>query len=255
MRVRLQFEKKGNIRFIGHLDMLRYFQKAIRRAELPIKYSEGYHPHQLLSFAMPLGVGVESEGEYLDMELPDGEVKEADDHFLQDLKDRLNEEMASGVLVLSAKVVPKTEKNAMAAVAAASYEVWYEEKGISSLKAQGYDLEKLTEALRCFYEEAEHITVIKKTKKSEKEVDLKPLIFELSIKRKETEEKEIPDGHKAPEFSFLMLVSAGSENNVKPQLVMEAFHRFLQLSGEAPAIRILRKDLYRKTENGEFISL
>ena len=48
------------MKFVGHLDVMRYFQKAIRRAELPIAYSEGFSPHMLLSFASPLGVGISS---------------------------------------------------------------------------------------------------------------------------------------------------------------------------------------------------
>ena len=45
MRIRVRFEKMGNMRFIGHLDILRYFQKAFQRADIPVKYSEGFHPH------------------------------------------------------------------------------------------------------------------------------------------------------------------------------------------------------------------
>ena len=48
---------------------MRYFQKAIRRAGIPVSFSQGYHPHQLLTFASPLGVGMESSGEYLDIEV------------------------------------------------------------------------------------------------------------------------------------------------------------------------------------------
>ena len=57
------------MKYIGHLDIMRYFQKAIRRSGLPIKYSEGFNPHQIMSFASPLGVGITSEGEYMDIEL------------------------------------------------------------------------------------------------------------------------------------------------------------------------------------------
>ena len=69
MKYRVKFSKNGPVRFVGHLDMMRYFQKAIRRAGLPIKYSEGFNPHQIMSFAAPLGVGVTSDGEYMDIEL------------------------------------------------------------------------------------------------------------------------------------------------------------------------------------------
>ena len=58
MKIRIKFRKYGVMKFIGHLDMMRYFQKAMRRAEIDIAYSEGFSPHQIMSFAAPLGVGV-----------------------------------------------------------------------------------------------------------------------------------------------------------------------------------------------------
>ena len=69
MKLRMRFGKEGIVKFIGHLDIMRYFQKAFRRANVDITYSQGYHPHPCLSFASPLGVGLESRGEYLDMEV------------------------------------------------------------------------------------------------------------------------------------------------------------------------------------------
>ena len=67
MKIRIKFTKTGNMRFIGHLDILRYFQKLLRRAEVDVKYSEGFSPHPVMSFAQPLGLGDTSEGEYLDL--------------------------------------------------------------------------------------------------------------------------------------------------------------------------------------------
>ena len=68
LKVRIKFTKTGSLKFIGHLDVMRYFQKAFRRAEVDVAYSKGFSPHQLLSFAAPLGIGLTSEGEYLDAE-------------------------------------------------------------------------------------------------------------------------------------------------------------------------------------------
>ena len=68
MKIRIKFRKWGVMKFIGHLDMMRYFQKAVRRAKIDIRYSEGYSPHQIMSFAAPLGVGITSDGEYFDIE-------------------------------------------------------------------------------------------------------------------------------------------------------------------------------------------
>ena len=69
MRLRIKFRKYGVLRFIGHLDLMRFFQKAIRRAEIDIAYTTGFSPHQIMSFAAPLGVGLSSNGEYMDIEV------------------------------------------------------------------------------------------------------------------------------------------------------------------------------------------
>lgn len=86
MKIRIKFAKTGVMKFVGHLDVMRYFQKAIRRAELPIAYSEGFSPHMLLSFASPLGVGISSTGEYFDMVL-------AEDMKTDEIVKRLNATM------------------------------------------------------------------------------------------------------------------------------------------------------------------
>ena len=69
LKARIKFKKYGALRFIGHLDVMRFFQKAIRRAHIPIAYTGGYSPHMIMSFANPLGIGITSEGEYFDIEL------------------------------------------------------------------------------------------------------------------------------------------------------------------------------------------
>ena len=99
MKIRIKFAKTGVMKFVGHLDVMRYFQKAIRRAELPIAYSEGFSPHMLLSFASPLGVGISSTGEYFDMVL-------AEDMKTDEIVKRLNATMVEGMEVISARHVP-----------------------------------------------------------------------------------------------------------------------------------------------------
>ena len=82
------------MKFIGHLDIMRYFQKAIRRANIPIAFSGGFSPHMIMSFAAPLGVGVTSSGEYFDMELTDDSLSS------KEMEDRLNATMAEGMKVI-----------------------------------------------------------------------------------------------------------------------------------------------------------
>ena len=94
MKIRIKFSKQGAMKFVGHLDTMRYFQKAMRRAEVDIRYSEGFSPHQIMSFAAPLGVGLTGSGEYLDIEvLSSGSSKE--------MVRRLNETMVEDMEVLS----------------------------------------------------------------------------------------------------------------------------------------------------------
>lgn len=193
MKVRIKFSKHGAMKFIGHLDIMRYFQKAIRRTDIDIAYSTGFSPHQIMSFAMPLGVGLESDGEYFDVEM-NSLIS------CQDMQERLEQEMAPGMHILSVKVLPETAGNAMASVAAAKYQVSFRDG-----HAPTFDWKS---QLPLFYQQ-ESIIVMKQTKKSKIELDLKPGIYELKI---------VGD-------TIIMLVDASSAGNIKPSLVLEAFYK------------------------------
>ena len=114
MKARIKFRKYGVMRFIAHLDIMRYFQKAMRRAHIPIAFTQGFSPHMIMSFANPLGVGVTSEGEYFDIELQ-GYIS------TKDAVKQLNEVMVDGVEVLNLVELPEGQKTGMAIVAAAEY--------------------------------------------------------------------------------------------------------------------------------------
>lgn len=192
MKVRVKFEKYGAARFLGHLDTMRYFQKAVRRAKIPIAFSSGFRPHMIMSFAAPLGLGISSGGEYFDMELSGGMSS-------QDMVRRFNETMAEGFRVISARKVPEGKKhNAMALTAAARYQVSFLEKGGPT-----------AEELDAFYAQPA-ILVEKKTKSGLKTMDIKPGIYKLEIVREEP-------------FTCSMLLDASSAGHVGPKMVMEAF--------------------------------
>ena len=100
--------------------MMRYFQKAVRRAKIDIRYSEGYSPHQIMSFAAPLGVGITSDGEYFDIEVNESMTS-------KEAVAALNETMVDGVEVTSYVKLPDKAKTAMSIVAAADYRLSYKE--------------------------------------------------------------------------------------------------------------------------------
>ncbi|MGC8875430.1 MAG: TIGR03936 family radical SAM-associated protein, partial [Chloroflexia bacterium] len=68
-RYYLQFARGRELRFLSHLDMMRLWERAIRRAGLPLRYSGGFHPHARISLALPLAVGMTARGEWLEVEL------------------------------------------------------------------------------------------------------------------------------------------------------------------------------------------
>lgn len=192
MKIRIKFRKYGIMKFIGHLDMMRYFQKAIRRAGIDICYSEGFSPHMIMSFASPLGVGLTSDGEYLDIEV--GQTFSSEESIR-----RLNDVMAEGVEVVSFRRIPEGKaSNAMALTAAADYEVRFRE---GCEPRDGWQ-----EAFDSFCA-LETIPVVKKSKKGEREMDIRPLLY----------------GIERQEDHIFMKVAAGSAKNLKPELVMEAF--------------------------------
>ena len=213
LKVRIKFAKQGAMKFIGHLDIMRYFQKAVKRAGLDAAYSEGFSPHMIMSFAAPLGVGITSEGEYFDLELKTPvSSKEA--------VERLNQVMVEGMEVLSAREVPEGKKGkAMSLVAAADYLVSFRE-GMEPG-------ENWQEKIRTFMEQPE-ILILKKTKKNEKEVDIKPYIYEMEIRGE----------------SIFLKLAAGSVKNTKPELVMEAFFAFCGQEFQPLSLLIHRVEVY-----------
>lgn len=168
MRYLIKFTKEENIKFISHLDVLKTIQKNIRRAELPIEYSKGFNPHMSTSIAQPLSVGVYSSGEYMDIVLE----REMDE---KEIIDRLNSTAPSGIKYLSALAIPYVEgqkkvPQAMAMIDAARYTIKVKYSDVSTLEKE------MNELLS-----KEEWNTIKKSKKGEREVNLKSLIKELNF--------------------------------------------------------------------------
>lgn len=247
MKVRIQFAKYGVMKFIGHLDVMRFFQKAIRRADIDIKYSEGFSPHQIMSFAAPLGVGIESMGEYLDIEVNSMSSTE-------EMKAALNQVMVEGISVISVKLLPDSVKNAMASVAAAEYLVVYTADGsmenAGNNHATEFPIDDMEQKLADFYAQ-ERIPVTKTTKKSVMELDIKPGIFEI----KTDKGINLPEQDINAFPAISMLLDASSSGNIKPSMVMEEFCRFCQKEFIQYNWQIIRMETYTKSEAGSLIPL
>ncbi len=235
MKYRMRFSKEGMVKFIGHLDIMRYFQKAFRRAGLDLSYSQGFSPHPLLSFASPLGVGLESEGEYLDIELNSrGSIPE--------MTDAVNAQMTEGIRIISIIELPDDAKPSMALIAAADYDVRFRE-GMQPWDDTRKGTEVLADAVRRFMDRKE-IIVRKKTKKSESLTDIRPLIYDM---------------YATDEGSLRMQVAAGSAKNIKPQLIMNEMYNNEGWEADEFAWQITRLDIYTDTgsdsEGRQLVSL
>lgn len=232
MKIRIKFRKWGCMKFIGHLDMLRYFQKAMRRADVDIRYSEGFSPHQIMSFAAPLGVGITSDGEYFDIEV---HSTKSTKEMLEDI----NATMVDGVEVTGYVALPDSAKTAMSIVTAADYVLSYKE-GYNS----PYSFEEWAEKITELFTSKDSFVIIKKTKKSEKEMDLKPLVYDFKV----IEQEGKP--------AFYINVSTGSVDNIKPELLLASIYEKLDLEYQEEAIAIHRLDVYATDEiTGKHISL
>lgn len=232
MKIRIKFRKWGCMKFIGHLDMLRYFQKAMRRADVDIRYSEGFSPHQIMSFAAPLGVGITSDGEYFDIEV---HSTKSSAEMLADI----NATMVDGVEVTGYVALPDDAKTAMSIVTAADYILSYKEGYESPLSFKEWE-SKVAE----LFTNAENFIIVKQTKKSEREIDLKPLVYDFKVIEQ--------DGKP----TFYINVSTGSVDNIKPELLLSSMYEKLGLEYKEEAIAIHRIDVYATDEKaGKRVSL
>ena len=222
MKIRIKFRKTGIMKFIGHLDVMRYFQKAIRRADVEICYSGGFSPHQIMSFAAPLGVGITSNGEYVDIEVHStGTTAE--------MLERLNAVMAEGFEIAEYKLLPDTAANAMSSVAAADYTLTFR----PGYEPEEESAEEWFKKLTAFFDQPQ-VMVLKKTKKGEKEMDLKPLIYDLGVIA----------GNDAAQSQLFMKISTGSASNIKPELLLDAYYEALGKERSPFAFMVQREEVY-----------
>ena len=196
MKVRIKFSKEGPVKFVGHLDTMRYFQKAIRRANLPVAFSGGYSPHKITR--------------------------------------RLDAVMVEGVHVISTRQVEDGKAGkAMSLVAAADYYVEFRPGKEPEISWK----DKISDFLA-----QPEITVMKKTKRSEKEIDIRPFIYKMELQ-----------GDKI----FMMLASA-SANYTKPELVTDTFFSWLGIELPEFAYSIKRLEVYADKgteEEHKFVTL
>jgi radical SAM family uncharacterized protein/radical SAM-linked protein len=129
IRIRARFSKTGRLRFLSHLELITLFTRAVSRAGIPMRYSQGFHPHPKFSFATALSVGVESWAEYLDMEVAAGFEPD-------ELRARLNRVLPDGMQLLEAWVLPPKSPSMTSILDRTRYRVTVPEELAATLDAK-----------------------------------------------------------------------------------------------------------------------
>lgn len=207
-KFRLAFVKRGELRFVSHLELAHLFYRATKRAGLPLHYSEGFHPMPRIVFEKALPVGVESLREIVDVEL-EGRISSTE------LKERLNQSLPEGIAIIDAReVLFPTPPSSLPHRSV--YRIWLDHL-LSSEEAQL----RLKRAM-----EKKELLIFQERKEKERRIDLLPLIERVEVK----EGPEEPDQETGP-FLELVLRSLGGKT-AKP---LEAIEALFELKGEALA--------------------
>ena len=206
MKMIVVFEKAPRLRLIGHLDLMRAMQRALRRSGLPLRYSQGFNPHILLTFAAPLSVGMPGKREI--MEVPLGHDVTPED-FVQKLSSALPPDLP----VLSARPVDERHPAPMALLTAAVYEAQLEQVP-----------DNFQQTIDGFLAQKE-INVMRKTKSGLKPSDIRPMIYDLSLRGN----------------TLRMTLALCEKATCKPELLLSTLFEFAKL--ERPHMIVTRTQM------------
>lgn len=222
MLIRAEYEKRDELKYISHLELMNTFRRTFRRAKLPVKYSQGYNPHIIFSMSQPLPVGMVGYSEYFDLEL-----KEKLSFDL--LKNEINKFLPKGLKVFEIVEISDKDKSLQAIVNTARYE--YE----MSLQDEDVNPEKI---ISNFLNEEEIEITRYRRKKDDRMIDLAPMIY---------------DGQVIEDNVWEFTISTGSSGNVRPQEVIRALK--MKTDGnvqEIPLVNIKRIGLYVRKDGKLF---
>ena len=205
---RLKFSKTGMGKYISHLDLLRAFTRAITRAELPVRYTQGFNPHQIITFSLPLPIGVTSETEFVDIDFEDSANN-------SQIMEKLNENLPPDIRIISVGALLHSASD----ICLADYEI--------TLKAP----ENIDASIVTGFFSKDNVSVMKKTKKGDKEVNLMDYINNVGTL-----------DFAQNEVKMMITLSAGGAMNIKPDIMISALER--ELGYEFDEVYIHRTKIY-----------
>ena len=213
----IHYSRSAGLEYLTHLDMIRLWQRALRRTGLPLVYTQGFNPHEKFSLAIPLSVGMTSTAEYLEVILAKLLKPE-------DIRSKLQEALPAPIKIQEVRLSPYKQ--------ALTPQVALLEYQISWPGALG-NIAQLQKKIAGFLAEKEH-KFLKKGKKLTKEIDIRGKVQALELQEK--------DG----EHMILMQLKVDQQGSVKPEEVMQV------LGGEPGPLKVHRQATYFRSPQGEY---
>lgn len=224
MTLRVRFTKENYLRYISHLDLMRLFQRTFRRANIPIKYSEGFNPKPKFSIANPLGLGISSIEEYMDIEL-------YDKISIEDFIKRMNKELPEDIRVLDAKYM-EDNRSISSLISWSYYEIKFKANKLENK-------EEFENLIKKWLEEDK--IIIKQIKRKgkkiiEKDQDIKPSIGNIVI------------NYNLQLVKLNCLLKAGDNGNLKPMDFIEAMDKYIKIGIDFDSLNIKRLGLFMESK-------
>ncbi len=169
-RVRIEYSKKGPLRYIGHLDLMHTFFRALKRANLPVTYTQGFNPRIKCSFSPALSLGFESEAEYIELYLD----KKID---ISSSIGNLQKELPEGLTVHNMEKLPLLGKSNNIKIKAVAYRVNLQQFSGKSVVSDPVTREDIEGKIRNFLDKEEIFLIDKKGRR----VNVRPLILSMEM--------------------------------------------------------------------------
>ena len=214
----IRFSKEGYICYTSHLDIMRLFQRAFKKAGIKLQYSQGYNPHPRMGFAQPLSLGYSSDCELIEFETEEETAPE-------EIKERMNETMGESLEITGCKPFPDGMKKLAGAVESAVYLITIP-LGKDEDKAESIDIKQ--------FMDNNEITAMKRQKKTKKmkEINIRPMIRKLDMCIRDSEEGKT--------LTLVTELDAGSTSNLSPELLVTAFNDYFGLEADRAEIDVKR---------------
>ncbi|MDO4545342.1 MAG: TIGR03936 family radical SAM-associated protein [Bacillota bacterium] len=213
----IRFSKTGTICYTSHLDLMRMFKRAFKRAGIKLAYSQGFNPHPKMGFAQPLSLGYWGLKELMEFET-------TEDHEPSALLKGLKEQMPEGIELVECRRLEGIRKTLAAETVSAEY--------IVAIPLER-PLEQTGEQMKEAYLSCEKISAWKRQKKKKdlKEIDIKPMIREITF----TPEEET--------LFITAVLDSGSVSNLSPELVIATVQELFHIRADRSEVEVMRREI------------